>query len=52
MVASSQVAFRSRATGKVVTSRKADVFRFRNGLLVEVIEFFDTNAAAVANRPD
>jgi ketosteroid isomerase-like protein len=45
-------AFRSRLTGKVAESPKADVFRFRDGKVVEVFEFFDTAAAAAATRPD
>jgi ketosteroid isomerase-like protein len=35
-----------------VESRKADFFRFRDGLVVEVVEFFDTAQAHAATRPD
>lgn len=41
-------AFRSRRTGQAVESPKADVFRFRDGLIVEVREFFDSARAQAA----
>ncbi len=52
VVVLSLVAFRYRATGKVASSPKADVFRFRDGMIVEFFEFFDTAAALAATRPD
>lgn len=36
--------FRNRATGKDVTTEKVDVFKFENGLVVEVLEMFDSLA--------
>lgn len=52
VVVLSRVAFRFRATGKVASSPKADVFRFRDGKVVEFFEFFDTAAAFAATRAD
>jgi ketosteroid isomerase-like protein len=51
VVVLSQVACRSKATGKVAESPKADVFRFRDGKVVEFLEFFDTAAALAATQP-
>lgn len=48
----SSVAFRHRKTGKVAESPKADVFRFRDGLIVEFAEFFDTARALADTHPD
>lgn len=45
VVVLSKVAFRFRKTGKVAESPKADFFRFRDGLIVELFEFFDTAGA-------
>ncbi|MBN9522439.1 nuclear transport factor 2 family protein [bacterium] len=50
VVVLSRVAFRFRATGKVASSPKADVFRFAGGKVVEFFEFFDTAAAFAATR--
>jgi uncharacterized protein len=52
VVVVSRVAFKSRATGKVAETSKADIFQFREGKVVEVMEFFDTAAALAASRPD
>lgn len=52
VVVLSQVAFRYRKTGKVAESPKADVFRFRDGKIVEFVEFFDTARALAATRAD
>ena len=52
VVVLSSVAFRFRATGKVAESPKADVFRFRDGKIVEFFEFFDTARAFAATRAD
>jgi hypothetical protein len=52
VVVLSRVAFKSRITGKVAQSPKADIFRFRDGKIVEFIEFFDTAAAAAAMQSD
>ena len=52
VVVLSKVSFRSRRTGKVAESPKADVFRFRDGQIVEFFEFFDTAAALAGTQPD
>jgi ketosteroid isomerase-like protein len=52
VVVLSAVAFRFRKTGKVAESPKADVFRFRDGKIVEFVEFFDTARAFAAAQPD
>jgi ketosteroid isomerase-like protein len=52
VVVLSRCAYRSRLTGKAAESPKADVFRFRDGKIVEVSEFFDTAAAVAATIPD
>lgn len=52
VVVLSTCAFRYRRTGKVAESPKADVFRFRDGRIVEFFEFFDTARALAATRPD
>jgi ketosteroid isomerase-like protein len=52
VVVLSTCAFRHRRTGKVAESPKADVFRFRDGQIVEFFEFFDTALALAATRPD
>jgi ketosteroid isomerase-like protein len=51
VVVLSNVAFRNRKSGKVSESPKADVFRFRDGRIVEFVEFFDTLGAVAATRP-
>jgi ketosteroid isomerase-like protein len=51
VVVLSTVAFRSKKTGKVAESPKADVFRFRDGKVVEFVEFFDTLGAVAATQP-
>ena len=40
--------WRARASGKVVTTPKADVWRFANGKAVEFYEFFDTAQVVAA----
>jgi ketosteroid isomerase-like protein len=50
VVVLSRCAYRYRLTGKVAESPKADVFRFRDGKIVEFFEFFDTAAAAASTR--
>ncbi|MDR3623301.1 MAG: nuclear transport factor 2 family protein [Paludisphaera borealis] len=52
VVVLSQVAFRSKATGKTAASHKADVFRFRDGAVAEYRDFFDTAGALAAQRED
>jgi ketosteroid isomerase-like protein len=52
VVVLSRCAFKSRLTGKVAESPKADVYRFRDGKVVEFFEFFDTAAALAATKPD
>ena len=51
VVVLSRVAFRHRGTGKVAESPKADIFRLRDGKVVEFLEFFDTAAALAATQP-
>lgn len=46
------VSFRFRKTGKVADSLKVDVFRFRDGLIYEFSEFFDTAGAFAATRSE
>ncbi len=45
------VAWRNRATGKVVQTRKVDVWQFRNGKAIHFEELFDTAAAMAAATP-
>jgi ketosteroid isomerase-like protein len=51
VVVLSRVAFRNKRTGKVAESPKADVFRFRDGRVVDFVEFLDTLGAVAATRP-
>ncbi|MFO1458776.1 MAG: nuclear transport factor 2 family protein [Verrucomicrobiota bacterium] len=51
VVVLSRCSFRNRRTGREVESPKADVFRFRDGKIIEVVEFFDTAGAAAACQP-
>lgn len=51
VVVLSSVSFRNRKTNKTAESPKADVFRFRDGLIVEYFEFFDTAGALAATLP-
>jgi ketosteroid isomerase-like protein len=44
--------FRFKKTGKTAKSKKADVFRFRDGKIVEYFEYFDTAAAYTATQAD
>jgi ketosteroid isomerase-like protein len=39
-------------TGKTAQSPEADIFRFRDGKIVEFVEFFDTAAAVAASQAD
>jgi hypothetical protein len=48
VVALADVCFCHRATGKLVATAKADVFRLREGRIVDFCEFFDTWAAVEA----
>ena len=52
VVVLSTCGFRYRKTGKVAESPKADVFRFRDGQIIEFFEFFDSARALAATRPD
>ncbi|MDR3623302.1 MAG: nuclear transport factor 2 family protein [Paludisphaera borealis] len=52
VVVLSRVAMRCRATGKVAESPKADVFRFRDGAIIEFREFFNTACAVDAEHED
>ena len=51
VVVLSTCAFRYRKTGKAAESPKADVFRFRDGQIVEFFEFFDSARALTATQP-
>lgn len=44
----SQLACRHRRTGKPLASRKVDIFRFEEGLIVEAAEYVDAAAVAAA----
>ena len=44
--------FKSKRTGKVVESPKADFFIFENGKIIEFYEFYDTAKAFAASIPD
>ena len=46
------VAFRYRKTGKVGRTEKIDLFRFRDGRIVEFNEFFDTLTARAAHEAE
>lgn len=48
VVALADVCFCHRRTGKLVATLKADVFRLRDGRIVDFCEFFDTAAAVEA----
>jgi hypothetical protein len=48
VVALADVCFCHRKTGKLVATLKADVFRLRDGKIVEFCEFFDSAAAVEA----
>jgi len=43
--------FRSRATGKSAESPKVDIFRFKDGKIIEYQEFYDTAKAFAAATP-
>ena len=45
-------AFKSKLTGRAAESPKADFFRFRDGLIVEYFDFFDTAKAYAAATPE
>ncbi|MDM0057943.1 nuclear transport factor 2 family protein [Variovorax fucosicus] len=40
--------WKNRKTGKLLDTPKADVFRFRNGKIVDFLEFYDTATAIAA----
>ena len=48
VVALCDVSFRHKKTGKVATSPKADVHRFRDGKICEFFEYYDTAGLAAA----
>ena len=48
----SDAAFRHRAAGKLASVEKIDLFRLRDGKIVEFNEFFDTLTARAASVPD
>ena len=41
-------AWKNRRTGKTLSTPKADVIRFREGKIVDFLEFYDTAAAIAA----
>jgi uncharacterized protein len=48
VVALSSIVFRNKATGKIVESEKADIFKFQDGKIIDLLEFFDTARTASA----
>jgi ketosteroid isomerase-like protein len=52
VVVLSRAAFRHLKTGKVADSLKADVFLFRDGVIVEYRDFFDTACAMAAQTEE
>jgi ketosteroid isomerase-like protein len=46
-----RMAWRNRATGKVVETPKLDVWRLQDGKAVNFVEFYDTAATAAAATP-
>lgn len=44
--------WKNRNTGKAVETKKVDVFRFKNGKILEFREYFDTAKAIAASTPD
>ncbi|MGO4570497.1 nuclear transport factor 2 family protein [Microvirga sp. 2TAF3] len=46
-----RVAWRNKATGKVVDTPKVDVWRIRDGKAVDYVEFYDTARSLDAARP-
>lgn len=44
--------WKNRETGKSVETRKVDIFRMKNGKIMEFHEFFDTAKAIAASTPD
>jgi ketosteroid isomerase-like protein len=48
VVALCDVSFRHKRTGKVATSPKVDVHRFRDGKISEFFEYYDTAGLAAA----
>jgi ketosteroid isomerase-like protein len=52
VVALADICFCHRKTGKLVATAKADVFRLRDGKIVDFCEFFDTWAAVEAATED
>ena len=45
------VAWRNKATGKVAETPKVDIWRFRDGKVVEFAEFYDTARSFAAAVP-
>lgn len=50
VVALGECCWKNRNTGKVLTTPKADFFRFEEGKVVDFFEFYDTLRAATASR--
>lgn len=52
LVVIGHVKFRYRKTGKVVESPKIDIYRLKDGQIVDFFDFFDTARAFAATLPD
>ena len=52
VVAVGQVAWRNKTTGKVAETPKVDIWRFDQGKVVDLREFYDTARAFAAATPD
>lgn len=51
VVALGSTSWRNKRTGKVVLTAKADVWRLRNGMVVQFSEFYDTAKLIAAAQP-
>ena len=51
VVAIGRVAWRNKATGKIADTSKVDIWRFQDGKVVEMAEFYDTARAFAAATP-
>ncbi len=51
VVAIGRCAWRNKRTGKVADTRKVDLWRFKDGRVIEFEELFDTAAAMAAAQP-
>jgi hypothetical protein len=51
VVAIGSTSWRNKATGKVVLTPKADIWRMKNGKAVQFSEFYDTARLIAAAQP-